>query len=155
MKIQILKSSLKSIKDHTLVIPVYQEGGKAVLPKNGGFLKPLLDKLKKDDVFKADFKQEIFLRYARPNQNIQFIGLGKKSEMKLNRLREALILASAHAGRLKVPSLTLHLSSVGSFEDYTVKEVTPSPNFTSSTKPSVPSANFLLMMEAVIKGIHS
>jgi len=124
MKIQILKSSLKSIKDHTLVIPVYQEGGKAVLPKNGGFLKPLLDKLKKDDVFKADFKQEIFLRYARPNQNIQFIGLGKKSEMKLNRLREALILASAHAGRLKVPSLTLHLSSVGSFEDYTVKEVT-------------------------------
>ncbi|MCH7972381.1 MAG: hypothetical protein IH949_00560 [Bacteroidetes bacterium] len=48
MKIQIQKAALKAVKDHTLVIPLYQQGSKAKLPKNGAFLSNTLKKLSKD-----------------------------------------------------------------------------------------------------------
>ena len=114
LKIQIQKSVLKSIKDHTLIIPLYQQGTKAELPKNGAFLRPLLDKLMKDKIFKADFKEVHYLRFVKAgqSQNVLFVGLGKKKELTLSGLREALISASAYLSKAKVPSFSFHLSSV-------------------------------------------
>ncbi len=114
LKIQIQKSILKSVKDHTLVIPLYQQGAKPQLPKNGAFLKTILDKLSKDNVFKADFKEVNFLRLTKAgqSQNALLVGLGKKKEMTLNRLREALISASSTLSKAKVPSFSFHLSSI-------------------------------------------
>ena len=114
LKIQIQKSTLKSVKDHTLIIPLYQQGAKPELPKNGAFLRPVLDKLTKDKVFKADFKEVTYLRFIKTgqSQNVLFVGLGKKKDLTLSRLREALINTSAYLGKSKVPSFSFHLSSV-------------------------------------------
>lgn len=114
MKIQILRSSPKSAKDHTLVVPVYQQGGKAVLPKNGGFLRPLFDKLQKEGLFKADSREIYLARFAKTgaSAHVLLCGLGKKEENSLNRLRESLIAASCSLSKAKVSGVGCLLSHV-------------------------------------------
>lgn len=116
MKIQVQKASLKNIKDHTLVVPLYQQSSPDIF-------KPWLTKLKKEDVFKGDFKEVYFLRYAKEDQSILFVGLGKKENIKLNHIREVLISASAYLSKAKVPSFTCHLSSIGLEGSYSFEEL--------------------------------
>ncbi len=114
MKIQITRSSSRSAKDHTLVVPVYQQGGKAAVPKNGGFLKPLLDKLQKENLFKADPREVFLVRFAKTgaSTNILLCGLGKKEDNSLNRIREALIASGSTLSKAKISSLGCLLSHV-------------------------------------------
>jgi len=80
MKITLKKCSLKSVRDHTLIVPVYQHDSGMALPKEARYLKGLLEKIKKDTPFKGDIRQSIFVRYvaAAKGQNILFTGFGKK-----------------------------------------------------------------------------
>lgn len=116
MKIQIQKASLKNIKDHTLVVPVYQQSAPSSF-------KPLLDKLKKEEIFKAEFKEVYFLRYAKGNQNLLLVGLGEKDKIKLSRIRETLISAAISLSKNKVPHFTCHLSSIGLENSYTFEQL--------------------------------
>ncbi|OGQ17449.1 MAG: hypothetical protein A3B70_00345, partial [Deltaproteobacteria bacterium RIFCSPHIGHO2_02_FULL_40_11] len=122
MKIQIQKATLNRVQDHTLIIPVYQQGTKPKLPKNGAFLKGLLTKLQKEDIFDGGFKKVAFVRYAKvgKSDSILFLGLGKKDEMRRNRLREALITASSTLKQNNVLSFTFHLSSCELHDKYAI-----------------------------------
>ena len=114
MKINVQKTALKSVKDHTVIIPVYQQGSQVILPDGGNHLKLLVEQLKKEKAFEGKLKQVCYLRCVKAgqSQNVLFMGLGKKTELKLNQLREVLIKASARLGKEKVPSFTFHLGSV-------------------------------------------
>jgi len=114
MKINSVKASLKSVRDHTVIIPVYQQGTQLKLPMGVGHLKPFIDKLKKEKVFEGKARQTHYLRFVKAgrSQHVLVVGLGKKGECKLTKLREVLISASSHLKKEKVPSFTLHLSSI-------------------------------------------
>lgn len=114
MKISLKKSSFKSVRDHTLIVPVYQQNSKMVLPKEAEALKKILDNVKKDSTFKGDIRQSILLRYlaAAKGQNVLFVGFGKKERLNIASLREALIHAAAELSQIKVPSFTFHLGTI-------------------------------------------
>jgi leucyl aminopeptidase len=114
MKISLQKSSFKNIRDHTLIVPVYQQGSKMVLPKEAAHLKNLLEKLRKDNAFKGELRQSVLLRYVpiSHGQNILFVGFGEKGKLKIASLREALIHAAAELSQAKTPRFTFHLGTV-------------------------------------------
>ncbi|MCH8158163.1 MAG: tetratricopeptide repeat protein, partial [Nitrospinae bacterium] len=77
-------------------------------------LEALLYVLKKDKTFSGKFRQVSYINYVKAGRcdHILFLGLGKRDDYKLTKLREALITASSHLRARKVPSFTLHLSSI-------------------------------------------
>ena len=121
MKINIQSSSIKNVRDHTVIVPLYQQGSGFALSKSISYLKPLLERLKKDKSLEPKFKQSSYLRYIKggKSENIFFICVGQKEKLTLARLREALIFASSQLSLLKVPSFSFPLC-----------EVIPSPSVT-------------------------
>lgn len=114
IKINFQKTPLKSVKDHTMVIPVYQQGSKALAPRSVEYMTSLIDKLNKDKVFDGAFRQISHLRFVKvgKSENVVFVGFGKRTELTLLKVREALICAAAHISHHKIPSFTFHLSTI-------------------------------------------
>ena len=114
MKILAVRSNLKNVRDHTLIVGVYQQGGKAKLPSEASYLQPLLVPLQKDKAFSAKFKELSFIRLTKAGRasNILWLGLGKKEKLTSQKLREACVAAGSYLSNAKVPSFTLHASLV-------------------------------------------
>ncbi|MBI4041047.1 MAG: leucyl aminopeptidase [Deltaproteobacteria bacterium] len=121
MKIEIQKSSLKNIKDETLILPFYQKNGKTVLPSQGAPFKKTVEQLSKDESFKADFKEVFFLPYAQGGKHWVFVGLGKKEDIRRNRIREALLKASLKLRDQSVQSITFALSLLDLNQKYSTE----------------------------------
>ncbi|MBI2075672.1 MAG: leucyl aminopeptidase [Candidatus Aenigmarchaeota archaeon] len=111
MKIDVAVSSLKLFKTDLLAVGVFEDerlnaDAKAVDAMLAGELSTVLRK----EEFKAEFKQTRLLSTGKNIRNVLLVGLGKKDEYDLERLRKVSATAAkaARNNRIKSFSTILH-----------------------------------------------
>ncbi len=95
------------------LIPVFQDGGKKVVPQDGPY-RALLERFRKGEGFGARSGQTEFVRFGGQgsSENVLFVGLGQASELTEEKLRQAGAHAWTRLCAEKCPSAAIHLDAL-------------------------------------------